>query len=263
MPDPTSMQYYYYLSMSKALLMCTYPGYELDGHYWYDDLCKKLIDLQKPEGYWVNSNDWTWENIPELVTSYSLLSLETRIPIPEKIKRLSYITFILHSNADLHIYDPLGRHVGMNYTTGEIEIQIPNATYYKNDIQKITVPNLESGDYRIILIGTGTGEYNLTIRGTYKNETIYERSYTGNISEGEVHDATVNVAMITGLSIHLTEPPEPMLKTNLTNVKLVYLDPTVTSINVTSLNLSEINETYKPEGIISVSYTHLTLPTKA
>ncbi|MCW7079282.1 MAG: S8 family serine peptidase [Canidatus Methanoxibalbensis ujae] len=257
MPDPTSMQYYYYLSMSKALLMCTYPGYELDGHYWYDDLCKKLIDLQKPDGYWVNTNSRAWEDVPELVTSYSLLSLETRIPIPEEIKRLSYITFILHSNADLHIYDPLGRHVGINYTTGEIEIQIPNATYYKNDIQKITVPNLESGDYRIILIGTGTGEYNLTIRGTYKNETIYERSYIRNISEGEVHDATVNVAMITGLSIHLTEPPEPTLKTDLTNVELVSLDPTVTSINVTRLNLSEINETYKPEECITLQSAYM------
>ncbi len=39
-----------------------------------------------------------------------------------------------------------------------------------------------------------------------------------------------------------------LLKTDLPNVELVSADPTVTRINVTSLNLSEINETYKPES---------------
>jgi len=42
-----------------------------------------------------------------------------------------------------------------------------------------------------------------------------------------------------------------LLETDLPNVELVSADPTVTSINVTGLNLSEINETYKPEGITS------------
>jgi len=44
-----------------------------------------------------------------------------------------------------------------------------------------------------------------------------------------------------------------ILLTDLPNVELVSADPTVTSINVTSLNLSEINETYKPEECIPLS----------
>ena len=46
---------------------------------------------------------------------------------------------------------------------------------------------------------------------------------------------------------------QTILHTDLPNVELVSADPTVTSINVTSLNLSEINETYKPEGVVSQS----------
>lgn len=46
---------------------------------------------------------------------------------------------------------------------------------------------------------------------------------------------------------------ETILNTDLPNVHLIYADPTVTSIIVTSLNLSEINEAYKPENVTSQS----------
>jgi PKD repeat protein len=46
---------------------------------------------------------------------------------------------------------------------------------------------------------------------------------------------------------------ESILSTDLPNVELISADSMVTSINVTSLNLSEINETYKPEGVVSQS----------
>ncbi|RLF56649.1 MAG: hypothetical protein DRN25_07700, partial [Thermoplasmata archaeon] len=153
MSSPGSGQFYYYLSMSKALTMAVGVGGKIEDHYWYDDLALNLTSLQEPEeGCWINSNGWAWENIPELATSYSLLSLETRI-IPTDVSKLSYLTFVLHSNADLHVYDPLGRHVGINYDTGEVEIQIPNATYMSNGEQNITVPHLEAGNYRIVLVG--------------------------------------------------------------------------------------------------------------
>ena len=37
---------------------------------------KKLVSLQKFEGFWQNENNRWWENDPVLVTSYSLLALE-------------------------------------------------------------------------------------------------------------------------------------------------------------------------------------------
>jgi len=207
MSNPGTFQYYYYLSMSKALTM-TEPNL-IGGHNWYQDLSDNLTALQKPEGYWVNDRDtWCWEDNKDLVTSYAILSLQTRAEIPPDIQRLSYLTFILRSNADLHVYDPLGRHVGKNYDTGGIDLEIPNATYTSNAVQNITIPGLETGNYRIVLVGTGTGEYTLNVTGGVGNETVSEDSYTGNITEGEVHDAEVNVAMITWITIHVEEPDE-------------------------------------------------------
>jgi squalene-hopene/tetraprenyl-beta-curcumene cyclase len=208
MSAPESGKYYYYLCMSKALAMAVGVDGKIDDQYWYDDMARNLVSLQKSEGYWVNSNSWAWENIPDLATSYSLLSLETRI-IPSEISRLSYLTFILCSNADLHVYDPLGRHVGKNYATGGIDLEIPGATFDKNGIQRIHIPNLDAGDYKIKLVGTSSGGYDLKIAGGLGEKTLKEESYSSTISKGEVHDASVNVAMLTGLTFHVTPPTKP------------------------------------------------------
>ncbi|MCW7080423.1 MAG: hypothetical protein OCU16_04945 [Candidatus Methanospirare jalkutatii] len=50
---------------------------------------------------------------------------------------------------------------------------------------------------------------------------------------------------------------KPILHTDLPNVELISADPTVTSINVTLLNLSEVNETYKPEECITLQSAYM------
>ena len=252
MSNPGSGQYYYYLSMSKALTM-TEPDF-IGEHDWYQDLSIILMTLQnEEEWYWINERDSLfWEDNEDLVTSYAILSLQTLAGLPEDIQKLSYLTFILWSNADLHVYDPFGRHVGENYETGGIDLEIPNATYTRNGAQNITISGLDTGNYRVVLMGTGAGEYTLNVTGGVGNETVSKDSYTETISEGEVQDSTVNVAMITWLTIHV-EKPEPTLVTDLPNVRLLSMDPTVEKINVSNLSLSVINETYKPSGIIPQS----------
>jgi len=73
--------YYYYHTLAKAFTAYGQPVV-IDSkglrHVWYRDLTKKLISLQKPEGYWVNGTPRWWENDPVLVTSYSLLALATQ-----------------------------------------------------------------------------------------------------------------------------------------------------------------------------------------
>ena len=203
MPEGRSYLYYYYLTFAKALLM-TVGAEPFDGHDWYGDLSAKLIDLQHPDGHWVNTYSGGNENIPGLTTSYALLALETRT-IPTNIGRLSYLTFILHSNADLHVYDPLGRHVGMNYTTGHIEMQIPGAVYHSNP-QNITFRGLDAGDYKVRMVGTSNGEYTLDVICGLKDKILEHETYTNTITTGVAHDATVNAAMLTGLSFHIEEP---------------------------------------------------------
>ena len=73
-------RYYYYHTIAKALVTfgadkLTLPdGRQVD---WKTDLAKRLLDLQKPDGSWSNSDSgrW-WEKDPVLVTSYSVLALE-------------------------------------------------------------------------------------------------------------------------------------------------------------------------------------------
>jgi len=43
---------------------------------WREELVRKLVSLQKPDGSWANPNNRWWENDPVLATSYALLALE-------------------------------------------------------------------------------------------------------------------------------------------------------------------------------------------
>jgi len=144
------------------------------------------------------------------------------------------LSFTLHSNADLHIYDSLGRHVGINYTTGEPETQISNATYYRNNVQRITVP---AGQYKVVLVGTGSGEYKLTIEG--ENVT---KSFEGRISKGEVHSLNVKAEIKAGNFSIVAEEPKPLhaLRTARGNVSFIidrgYIE-----------NMSIVNESDLPE----------------
>lgn len=72
--------YYYYLSLAEAL---TAAGIETVGapdgvrHDWRSELQRKLAELQREDGSWVNelAERW-WEGNPVLCTAYSLSALE-------------------------------------------------------------------------------------------------------------------------------------------------------------------------------------------
>jgi len=102
--------YYYYVSLSKGLTMARRT--RIAGHDWFYEMASTLIDLQHSDGHWVNSNGWAWEGNPELVTAYAVLALETRTLNPGEDLSLA---IILHSPADIHLYDAEGRHTGKNY----------------------------------------------------------------------------------------------------------------------------------------------------
>ncbi len=70
--------YYYYHTMSKAFSVYGEPiitdsnGIE---HNWYEELARKILELQKPDGTWVNEEDRWMESMPLLATTYALLAL--------------------------------------------------------------------------------------------------------------------------------------------------------------------------------------------
>lgn len=69
--------YYYYMTAAKALNALKVDSITTpDGakNLWRNDLIKKLIAVQKADGFWVNENGRFWENVPELVTAYSVIA---------------------------------------------------------------------------------------------------------------------------------------------------------------------------------------------
>ena len=62
--------YYYIQTMSKAL--DAYDSDKIAGKMWRREVVKKLLELQKSDGHWVNENGRWMENVPEMVTAFSL-----------------------------------------------------------------------------------------------------------------------------------------------------------------------------------------------
>ncbi len=75
--------FYYLQTFSKAHAVLGDETVKTDDgveHKWRQDLIKTLLSLQKGNGEWVNDKSGRWmETIPELVTAYSLLALESAL----------------------------------------------------------------------------------------------------------------------------------------------------------------------------------------
>ena len=70
--------YYFFNVLTKTLAAAGDETLTLpDGRVvaWREEVARKLIALQKPEGFWVNENNRWWEADPNLVTAYTLLAL--------------------------------------------------------------------------------------------------------------------------------------------------------------------------------------------
>ena len=126
----------------------------------------------------------------------------------------------LQSNADLHVIDPNGRHVGINEQTRKLETRIPESSFQvldpngqpispclscmsgEGNSQVVTFPLYQGGRYIIRLVGTSDGPFALTLEGQQDGIVIASQSYSGDILKGEV--LTINLmAMYTkdGLSV--------------------------------------------------------------
>ncbi|MFC4995523.1 prenyltransferase/squalene oxidase repeat-containing protein [Rubritalea tangerina] len=84
--------FYYYHVMAKALTAAgidTLKTKDGSEHDWRKALATRVLTSQQKDGSWVNENARWWENEPELVTSYAVLTLEQiyhSIPQPLKGK---------------------------------------------------------------------------------------------------------------------------------------------------------------------------------
>jgi squalene-hopene/tetraprenyl-beta-curcumene cyclase len=79
-PAMGAQGYYYYLHLlTKALLAARVDTLRLEGGReirWWDEVARKLLELQQPDGSWSNREKRWWEADKNLVTAYVVLSLE-------------------------------------------------------------------------------------------------------------------------------------------------------------------------------------------
>lgn len=71
--------YYYYMVFAKALRAYGEPVIvDSKGrrHNWREELGRKVIELQHPEGFWVNTDPAEWQDNKALVTAFTLITLE-------------------------------------------------------------------------------------------------------------------------------------------------------------------------------------------
>ena len=202
--------YYYYVTLAKALIMARKTTLIVDdaSHDWFEELLHELTNgnhPQQPDGHWYNGNTSEWEGDENLVTAYAILALETRTLPPGVPLSMS---IILHSSADLHLYDAMGRHTGRNYDTGEIDLQIPGSSYLSDDPQTITISQPEAGSYTVQLIGTNAGDYELEVIGEQKGQMVSSDSYTGTISTGQIQGNFLTVTAMEGALTIFSTPPE-------------------------------------------------------
>src|SRR5205814_10549587 len=74
--------YYYYMVFAKALQAIgesTITDAKGVRHNWREDLAKKLIALQHPEGYWVNPVPDEMQDNKVLVTCFTMMAIEATL----------------------------------------------------------------------------------------------------------------------------------------------------------------------------------------
>ena len=201
-----SHRYYYYMSLAKALALSFLSPDQEGAWYenWYDKLKVKIASEQNEDGSWNVDGDGLYGD-----TAFALLALQSQQPPPADL----WMSVILASPANLVVYDPQNNLCSEN----ECTIQGANFEIDKEGKQICTLPEIEAGHYRFVLLGTDDGICHLTIKGYKSNPDNPESFIETNSIEKEVdikkHEVIVSDALlssITGaLTIHVEEPTNP------------------------------------------------------
>jgi len=153
------------------------------------------------------------------------------------------------SPVDLHLYDSLGRHVGLDYAHGGIDNEIPGS-YYSGpnaEPQRITIINPTDDEYTIVLLGTKQGTYQLKIEGYISGTLVHSEVIDGNTNEGETHTfcVTIPVEKPFGLIVGVDSSPP---SSNLAIGDPKYIDPS-DNVYVTSDSPFALSAEDNPGGV--------------
>lgn len=263
--DYGNARYYNVVTFSKALVMSHKT--KLADKNWYVDMCRNLLQWRSSDGSWY-SGHWL-DHTRVINTAWAVLSMQTRA-LPENVNAAVWIT--LRSHADLHVYDPEGRHTGKNYGSNTLDNEIPNAAFLlklkdENGLpvgdplpwpadgvipeewaQIIQIPLSEAGTYRIELVGTSEGDFDLTIEGLEDGRVVTSETTSGSIASGVVLSTNVTVTSLEGATTLLYEPIRS-LPTLMVEPSLLILDPTLTTAQTFTLKIKETGGSSDLEGV--------------
>jgi len=113
------------------------------------------------------------------------------------------ILFIAFSPVDIHVYDPEGRHIGVN-ATGGIDVEIPGAFYSgpETDPEFILIPHPTQGSFDVVLSGTAEGNFTFSVMLAVNETMVIETSLTAYIKQGQKRTFTTEVSE-TGLKFYV------------------------------------------------------------
>ncbi len=263
--DYGNARYYNVLTFSKALVMSHKT--KLGDKNWYVDMCRHLLQWRDTDGSWYSG---FWLDHTRLMnTAWAVLSMQTRA-LPENINPAAWIT--LRSHADLHVYDPEGRHIGKNYENNTLNNEIPNAVFLlkqkdENGLptgdplpwpadgviseewaQIIQIPLSEAGTYRIELVGTSDGQFDLTVEGLEDYRVVTSETTSGSIAKGMVLSTNVTVTSLEG-AITLLYEPIRSLPILMVEPSLLIIDPHLTTAQTFTLKIKETSGSSDLEGV--------------
>ena len=161
------------------------------------------------------------------------------------------LTFDADEDTEVHVYDPEGRHVGVNSETGEVDCEIPGADI-NTTAQTVHLFKLSVGEYKVILDGTENHEYELTVTGESEDGEFINETFTGNITENEQHDSVVEVDTtdLDNISVSFAEEPEETIVIEEGYEYNVIFDGLYPEIDMVEIGLFEVdvnNSTRMPQ----------------
>jgi len=142
---------------------------------------------------------WEFTRGGNVLTSVSSLSAYERFTITYlgsgSIPAASATVLSLHSSADLHVYDSGGDHLGYNYTSGLIDVGIPNSAFFedKNGTQYACL--FQEGLYRVELVGKETGDFHLHVLSMSNDSLTLDKWLNGTVISNAIRTCSVSVGV--------------------------------------------------------------------
>ena len=185
------------------------------------------------------------------------IPLQNKPSISDSIKKYLFIS--AYSPVDFYVLSPDGKRIGFN-KDGVAFNEISGAFYTGNDTttEFLTIPNPLPGEYKVVTMGTGTGNYK--IEATYADDTINKSvssSYNGQASPGKEDDLLVELAPdASTIETKIDDKAAPITTSSLEGNKVGEYYNTDVKVTLTAVDIeSGVKKTeYSLDGIVWQDY---------